>query len=152
MRCRDVYLRIEKLPAYNPVAPDDAEHDMYRRDCMRNQGHEDTRIPPGEEARRRLDAVVYREYLDPDYAVPATAPMVAADIHEPRWERRVPGAVIYAQPTERVRVHVRNDDDEPHSFHVHGLEYGIDSDGSWPFGVADATGRSDAICPGDEWT
>lgn len=35
-RCRDIYLKIEKLPAYSPVAPDDAEHDRYRRDCMRN--------------------------------------------------------------------------------------------------------------------
>ena len=41
----------------------------------------------------------------------------------------------------------------PHSLHVHGLRYGIDSDGSWPFGTEAAHhgGRSDAICPGDTW-
>ena len=41
----------------------------------------------------------------------------------------------------------------PHSFHLHGLEYGIDSDGSWPFGTQAADGRrSDEICPGQHWT
>lgn len=152
MRCRDIYLRIEKLPAYNPVAPDDAEHDRYRRDCMRNHGHEDTRIPDAEQARRRLDAVVYREYLDPAFMLPSTDPLIASDIHEPRWDRRIPGALLYAEPGERLLIHVRNDDTEPHSLHVHGLDYGIDSDGSWPFGVAGGAGRrSDAICPGEEW-
>lgn len=152
MRCRDVYLRIETVPAYSPVAPDDAEHDRYRRDCMRTMGHEDTTIPPAEEARRRLDAVVYRRYRDPGFTIPDMSPMVAPDIHEPRWERRVPGTVLYAEPGERLRVHVRNDHTEPHSLHVHGLDYGIDSDGSWPFGVTAPDGRrSDAICPGEQW-
>lgn len=36
-RCRDIYLKIEKLPAYSPVAPDDAEHERYRLDCLRNK-------------------------------------------------------------------------------------------------------------------
>jgi plastocyanin len=77
---------------------------------------------------------------------------VSADVNEPRFDRRVPGAVLYAEPGERLFIHVLNADDAPHSFHLHGLVYGIDSDGSWPFGVADADGRrSDAICPGDEW-
>lgn len=35
---------------------------------------------------------------------------------------------------------------------MHGLLYGINSDGSWPFGVHDVGGqRSDAICPGQTW-
>lgn len=151
-KCRAIYLKIEKLPAYSPVAPDDAEHDRYRRDCMRNQNHEDTRIPESEVERRRLDALVYREYLDPNYTIPKNVPLIAADINEPRPERRIPGTVIYASPGERLFIHVCNGDDEPHSFHVHGLIYGIDSDGSWPFGVHDANGRrSDAICPGQTW-
>ncbi|MGH8584458.1 MAG: galactose oxidase-like domain-containing protein [Gammaproteobacteria bacterium] len=151
-RCRDVYLKIERLPNYSPVAPDDDEHDRYRRDCMRNRDHEDTRIPEAEVERRRLDALVYREYLDPDYMVLKTDPLVSADINEPRAERRIPGTVIYAEPGERLFVHVCNADDEAHSLHVHGLIYGIDSDGSWPFGVHDGDGRrSDAICPGQTW-
>ncbi len=151
-KCRDIYLKIEKLPAYSPVAPDDAEHERYRRDCMRNKDHEDTHIPPGEVERRRLDALVYREYLDPNYTVLKTDPLVPADINEPRAERRIPGTVLYAAPGERLFIHVCNGDDQPHSFHVHGLIYGIDSDGSWPFGVQDAQGRrSDAICPGQSW-
>jgi hypothetical protein len=151
-RCRSVYLKIEKLPAYSPVAPDDAEHHKHRLDCMRNPLHEDGTIPNAEVEQRKLDAVVYREYLDPAFTVPNTAPIVAADINEPRYERRIPGAVLYAEPGERLFIHVLNADDHPHSFHLHGLVYGIDSDGSWPFGVMDADGRrSDAICPGDEW-
>lgn len=158
MKRRDVYLRIEKVAAYSPVAPDEAEHDRYRHDCMHGDGHHDGHIPPAEEARRTLDAVTYREYLDAGYTVPQTAPLVATDVTEPRWDRRIPGAVLYAEPGERLAVHVRNDDDHPHSFHVHGLVYGIDSDGAWPFGVHSHSGtggyderRSDAICPGQQW-
>jgi plastocyanin len=151
-RCRDVYLKIEKLPAYSPVAPDDAEHHRYRLDCMRNQGHEDATIPNSEVERRRLDALVYREYLDHAYTTLNTAPLIAADANEPRPERRMPGAVIYSEPGERLFIHVLNGDDRPHSLHMHGLQYGIDSDGSWPFGVMSHDGRrSDEICPGEEW-
>lgn len=152
MRCRDIYLRIEKLPAYSPVEPEGGEHGKYGRDCARNHGHEDARIPAAEIERRRLDAVVYREYLDPDYTLPNLNPMVPNDAIEPRWDQRIPGCVLYAKPNERLYIHVYNDDTEPHSFHVHGLKYGVDSDGSWPFGVQDADGRrSDAICPGESW-
>lgn len=63
-RCRDIYLKIEQLPAYSPVAPDEGEHGRYRRDCMRGHGHEDGRIPDAEVDLRRLDALIYREYLD----------------------------------------------------------------------------------------
>ncbi len=151
-RSRNIYLKIEKLPAYSPVAPDDAEHDVYRRDCMRNKDHEDSHIPAGEVERRRLDAVVYREYINCECTILKSDPVIAADINEPRAERRIPGAVLYATPGERLFVHVCNADDEPHTFHVHGLIYGIDSDGSWPFGVQDHHDRrSDAICPGQTW-
>ncbi len=112
MRRRDVYLKIERLPGYSPVAPEPEEHMLYERDCMRGEGHEDGRIPPAETEQRRLDAVVYREYLDPGY----TTLM-------------------------------------PHSLHLHGLWYGVDSDGTWPFGLAAADGRrSDEICPKESWT
>jgi FtsP/CotA-like multicopper oxidase with cupredoxin domain len=150
---RDIYLKIESIARYNPVVPDDADHMRYGIDCMRNQGHEDGRVPPTEIAMRDFDALVYREYLDASYTTPNTAPLVAADINEPPWDRRVPGTVLYAKPGERLYIHVFNCDTEPHSFHVHGLLYGIDSDGSWPFGVASPDGRrSDEICPQQHWT
>lgn len=153
MQVRHIYLKIEEVPNYSPVAPDDAEHDKYRLDCMRNMDHADATIPQYEVDRRMLNALVYREYLDASYNVIKDTPLIAADINEPRVERRVPGTVIYTQPSERLYIHVLNGDSEPHSFHAHGLHYGIDSDGSWPFGVQEYNGpnRSDAICPGDQW-
>jgi plastocyanin len=153
-RCRDIYLKIEKLLGYSPIASDDAERQIYRRDCMFNAGREDGTIPDAEVTLSRLDALIYREYLDPGYTTPRTDPLIAADINEPAFDRRIPGAVIYAEPGERLYVHVFNADDQPHSLHVHGLIYGIESDGSWPFGVhhlAHDGRRSDTICPGKEW-
>ncbi|HEX6623681.1 MAG TPA: galactose oxidase-like domain-containing protein, partial [Pyrinomonadaceae bacterium] len=76
-----------------------------------------------------------------------------ADINEPPFEHRVPGAVIYTRPGTWLRIVVRNDDDAPHSLHLHGLRHGIDSDGAWPFGTqAAGAARSDEICPGQTWT
>jgi plastocyanin len=153
MHARHVYLKIEAMPNYSPVAPDDAEHHKHRLDCMRNMEHADGTIPQSEVDRRTLNALVYREYLDAGYTILNNDPLIAADINEPRVERRIPGTVIYTQPGERLYIHVLNGDTEPHSFHTHGLHYGIDSDGSWPFGVQEYNGpnRSDAICPGDQW-
>jgi hypothetical protein len=85
--------------------------------------------------------------------VPKPDKLVAADINEPAFSRRVPGTVIYARPGDWLRIHVKNTDGVPHSFHVHGVRYGIDSDGSWPFGTQSSDGRrSDEICPGQQWT
>jgi FtsP/CotA-like multicopper oxidase with cupredoxin domain len=153
MNVRHIYLKIEAVPNYSPVAPDDAEHHKHRLDCMRNMEHTDATIPQAEVDRRSLDALVYHEYLDAAYTVIKNTPLIAADINEPRVERRIPGTVIYTQPGERLYVHVLNGDNKPHSFHVHGLHYGIDSDGAWPFGVQDHDGlnRSDAICPEGQW-
>ena len=152
MNTRHIYLKIEPLNNYTPVAPDDAEHHKHRLDCMRNMGHEDGTIPPSEIDRRRLEALVYREYLDANYTLLKTDPLIPEDINEPAADRRIPGTVIYSKPGERLYIHVFNADFEPHSFHLHGLHYGIDSDGSWPFGVhRDDGNRSDAICPGKEW-
>jgi len=155
MALRDVYLKIQQLNGYSPVEP--ADHVTppvrYRRDCMRGPGHEDGTIPADEVNARRLNALIYREYLDSQYLVPKPDKLAVADINEPPFTHRVPGTVIYAHPGERLSIHVKNADVTPHSFHVHGLRYGIDSDGSWPFGTQAADGRrSDEICPGQEWT
>jgi hypothetical protein len=154
-RCRDIYLKIEQMPGFSPLASDDAERNLFRRDCMFNHGHEDGKISDSEVALSRLDAIVYRQYVDPGYTTPNMAPLISADVNEPAFDRRIPGALVYAEPGERLFVHVLNADDQPHSFHLHGLIYGIDSDGSWPFGVhglADPGPRSDPICPGQAWT
>src|SRR5262249_40196926 len=99
------------------------------------------------------NALIYREYLDPAYLVPKPDKLVLADVNEPVYTHRVPGTVIYTRPGERLHIHVLNADTMPHSFHLHGLRYGIDSDGSWPFGTQSSDGRrSDEICPGQSWT
>ena len=155
MAIRDVYLRIERISGYSPVEPDDhvSPPIQYRRDCMRNMGHEDGTIPADEVAARRLTALIYREYIDPQYLVPKPDKLVAADVNEPAFTRRVPGTVVYAAPGDWLRIHVKNADVSPHSFHLHGVRYGIDSDGSWPFGTQSSDGRrSDEICPGQTWT
>ncbi|WP_328473230.1 DUF1929 domain-containing protein [Actinoplanes sp. NBC_00393] len=153
LRRRDVFLRIEPLAAYSPLAPI-AGSRRYGRDAMRGHGHEIGRVRPEEIAAATVDALVYREYLDDHYLMPNTAKLVAADVNEPPWHRRVPGAVLYAEPGERLRIHVLNaDPHECHSLHVHGVQYGIDSDGAWPLGVSDRLGRrSDEIRPGQSWT
>jgi plastocyanin len=154
MGTKDVYLKIETIPDYCPVDPDShaAAPIQYRRDCARNPGHEDGSIPVDEVNARRLTALIYREYLDPDWLIPKPDKIVVADINEPAFTSRVPGTVIWARPGTRLRVHIKNADIMPHSFHVHGLEYGIDSDGSFPFGTESTDHRrSDEICPGDTW-
>jgi FtsP/CotA-like multicopper oxidase with cupredoxin domain len=155
MAIRNLYLKIQTIRGYSPVAPDThvSPPIQYGRDCMRNVNHEDGLIPADEIAARSLTALIYREYLDAGYLIPKPDKIVLADINEPAFNHRVPGTVIYAQPGERLRIHVKNADIMPHSFHVHGLKYGIDSDGSWPFGTQSADGRrSDEICPGQTWT
>src|SRR6516165_6203683 len=140
MSRRDIFLKIELIPEYSPLAPVLCAH-HYGRDCMFNEGHETGRIPSAEILGARLDALVYREYLDPNYTIPCTRKLIAADVNEPPWNRRVPGTVLYARPGEQLRIHVLNGDaDDCHSFHLHGLHYGIDSDGAWPFGVSSSNG------------
>jgi plastocyanin len=155
MPTRDIYLKIEQIFGYSTVEPElkVAPPKHYRRDCMRNPGHEDTIIPAAEVEARRLTALVYREYLDPGYLVPKPDKLVAADVNEPVFSRRVPSAFLYARPGERLKIHVLNADSASHSFHIHGLQYGIDSDGAWPLGTQSADGRrSDEICPNQTWT
>ena len=155
MAVRDIYLRIETIDDYSPVDPVDKALPpiQYRRDCMVNEGHPDGVIPDAEVAARSLTALVYREYLDPDYLIPKVDKLVSADVNEPVFDRRVPGTVIYASPGETLHIHVFNADINPHSFHTHGLRYGIESDGAWPFGVESSDElRSDEICPGQSWT
>ena len=155
MPTRHIYLKIEQIAGYNPVNPEPkpAPPRAYRRDCMRNPGHEDGTLPDTEVAARALAALVYREYLDPSYHIPKPDKIVPADINEPLYYARVPGTVIYAHPGDRLHIHVLNGDSEPHSFHIHGVSYGIDSDGAWPLGTESNDGRrSDEICPGQVWT
>ncbi len=150
---RDVFLKIEPLLGYSPLAPVSCSR-RWGRDAMFNRGHELGRVQPAEIAAATLDALVYREYLDPHYTIPNTAKLVEADVTEPPWDRRIPGAVLYARPGDRLYIHVLNGDPSGcHSFHLHGLHYGIDSDGAWPFGVGTRAGRrSDEILPGQTWT
>jgi plastocyanin len=152
-RRRDVFLKIEPLLSYSPLAPVVCAR-RYGRDCMYNVGHEYGRVQADEILASTLDALVYREYLDPHFTIPNTAKIVPADVNEPLWNRRIPGSVIYACPGERLYIHVLNGDpNDCHSFHIHGLRYGIDSDGAWPFGVANRNGgRSDEILPQQIWT
>jgi len=149
----DVYLKIESVANYNPVNPQPKPMVVYRRDCMRGMGHEDGTIPSSEVAARALNALVYREYLDSGYTIPKPDKLVLADVNEPVYYARVPGTVIYAHPGTRLHIHVLNGAAEPHSFHIHGLKYGIAGDGAWPLGVQSSDGRrSDEICPGQNWT
>ena len=153
---RHIYLKIERIEHYSPVLPTD--HPIapaeYGRDCMRGHGHENGLIPQPEIDARAVPAVIYREYLDSGYLIPKPDKLIAADVNEPPYTHRVPGTVIYTRPCQRLKIHVWNTDNVSHSLHMHGLRYGIDSDGSWPFGTQAAHhgGRSDAICPGETWT
>lgn len=155
MATRNIYLKIEKIEDYSPVEPQTEVPPpvQYRRDCMRNPGHPGGMIPESEVEARAMTAIVYREYLDPDYLVPKPDKLVQADINEPIFHHRVPGTVIYAHPGDLLKVHVLNDDRMAHSFHIHGVVFGIESDGAWPFGTENPDGnRSDEICPGQTWT
>ena len=93
---RDIYLKIEPINDYNPVNPVDhvPAGVKYKRDCMQHGDHHQGVIPPAEVDARAVEAVVYREYLDPDYLVPKVDKLVEADINEPAFHHRVPGTVI----------------------------------------------------------
>ena len=153
---RNIYLKIEEIENYSPVAPVEEKLPppiAYKRDCMQNMGHPNGIIPDSEVTARSLKAVVYREYLDPDYLVPKTSKLIPADINEPPYHRRVPGTVIYTRPYTKLCIHIKNCASQGYSFHLHGLEYDISSDGAWPFGTQTTDGRrSDEICPGQTWT
>lgn len=129
---RHIYLKIERIEDYSPVRPQDkvVPPVQYGRDCMRFHSHENGLIPQAEIDARSLTAVVYREYLDSGYLIPKPNKLIEADVNEPVYTHRVPGTVIYTRPCQRLKIHVWNTDDVPHSLHVHGLRYGIDSDGS----------------------
>jgi FtsP/CotA-like multicopper oxidase with cupredoxin domain len=111
-------------------------------------------VTPQEIFATTFDAMVYRRYHDAGYTAPVTDKLVQADVNEPSWDRRVPGCVLFADVGDDLAIHVRNaDPDYCHSFHLHGLRYGIDSDGAWPLGLSSADGRrSDQILPGQHWT
>lgn len=150
---RDIFLKIESLPSYSPLAPVACAR-YFGRDCMFNPGHESGRVSAQEILASTADGLVYREYLDAHYTIPNKAKLIEADVNEPPWDRRIPGCLLYAKPWERLYIHVWNaDTSDCHSFHIHGLSYGIESDGAWPLGVAGRDGRrSDEILPGQKWT
>lgn len=149
---QDVYLKIESIFDYSPVNPDPTGSYTYLRDCFRREGHEDGTITLDESDLKKFTALVYREYTDATYTTLVTDKLIATDISEPQTNRRIP-AIIYTRPGHRLRIHVLNGDDAPHSLHMHGLQYGIDSDGAFPLGVTNNDGiRSDAICPGESYT
>src|ERR1700712_5433131 len=108
---RDVYLKIERLDAYSPLAPIACSR-RWGRDGMFLPGHELGRVQPSEIVGTTLDALVYREYLDAHYTIPNTAKLVDADVNEPPWNRRAPGAVLYTKPGERLFIHVLNGDED----------------------------------------
>jgi hypothetical protein len=76
----DVFLRIEPLANYHPLAPIlCARH--YGRDCMFGMGHrrgDSLRLILG----AALDALVYREYLDPHFSTPKGNRLIPADVNE----------------------------------------------------------------------
>ena len=74
-RRRDVFLKIERIPGYSPLAPLVGSR-SYGRDAMYNAGPRDRPGPAAEIAAATLDALVYREYLDPHYTIPNTAKLV----------------------------------------------------------------------------
>src|SRR5438067_13943085 len=130
MAVRDIYLKIQTVMGYSPVEPVDhvTPPIQYRRDCMRNMGHEDGTIPADEVNARRLNALVYREYLDPQYLIPKPDKLVAADGNEPPVPHRVPGTDIYTNPGNRLHIHVEHADATPLSRHAHGLDQGMAPD------------------------
>src|SRR5689334_3817736 len=86
LKPRHVFLKIEPLARYSPLAPILCSR-HYGRDCMFNHGHELGRVSADEIAATSLDALVYHEYLDPLYSIPRTDKLVAADVNEPPWNR-----------------------------------------------------------------
>jgi hypothetical protein len=103
LRRRDVFLKIEPLSAYGPFAPLSCT-ERYGRDCMYRDGHELGRLSPQEIIEATLQALAYREYLDPHHSVPNTAKIIEPDVNEPPWNRRIPGAVLYASPGDRLHI------------------------------------------------
>lgn len=70
MAIRSIYLETEKIVDYSPVESSGHALANHLRDCMRNPGHGDRAIPWSKVDARRLDALIYREYIDPAYPVP----------------------------------------------------------------------------------
>ena len=79
-RRRDIFLKIEPLPSYSPLAPVVcARH--FGRDCMFNPGHDSGRIPAREILATTADGLVYREYVDSHYTIPNKAKLIEADVN-----------------------------------------------------------------------
>ena len=85
MAIRNIYLKIEHILGYSPVAPQD-EMGHYHHDCARNPGHEDGRVPDGEAGRdssadcgrRRGEASEFRFTVEESECSSPTRPFPAA--------------------------------------------------------------------------
>lgn len=69
---RDIFLQIEPLHDYSPVAPVVGSR-RYGHDCQFTEGHELGRISAEEILERRVQALAYRECRDPYYTTPVAA-------------------------------------------------------------------------------
>src|SRR6476659_9888680 len=63
---RDIFLKIEPLTGYSPLAPVACSR-RWGREAMFGVGHELGRVQPSEIVSSTLDALVYREYFDGHY-------------------------------------------------------------------------------------
>jgi manganese oxidase len=65
----------------------------------------------------------------------------------------IPGPTLRAEVGDRVRIHLRNNDQRyrwAHSLHAHGWQYSPSSDGAWTYAHAEEPGT--AIALGDDYT
>ena len=86
-RPRHIFLRIEQINDYSPLAPEICSR-RYGRDCMYGDDHELGHLSPDEIRAAALDGLVYREYLDPHYMLPQTAKIIGADVVDGTVRRR----------------------------------------------------------------
>ena len=102
MAVRDIYLKIEhlRLLAGRAGRSCDAADRVPPR-LHAQHGPRGRHDPVDEVNARRLTALIYREYLDSHFLVPKPDKLIAADVNEPAYTRRVPGTVIYAHPGRR---------------------------------------------------
>ena len=134
---RHIFLKIERRPRIQPARSRPLQPPLGpRRDVQHRHTSSDACRPARSSPPRSTRSCIASTSI-PHFTLPNTAKLVTADVNEPAWNRRIPGSVLYARPGERLYIHVLNGDPyDCHSFHLHGLRYGIESDGAWPFGVA----------------
>ena len=150
LKPRHVFLKIEPLARYSPLAP------IFVLAPLRARLH----VQPRARARARRRRRDRRRRRSTRSSTASTSTRTTRSRRRPSSSRPTstsrrgtgasPAPSSTRSPGERLYIHVLNGDtDGCHSFHLHGCRYGIDSDGAWPFGVAHTDGRrSDEILPG----